>query len=178
MPSRLEEFVFNDVMSSSKDDQNLRHFNAFFGSQGKTLRSFKTDALIEPDELENAFNMPQFTELCVRGFHYNRELMQIQLDNLKLSRPKPASLTCFQVDYMDDILFELLALSAPNLKALIVRRFDPTDIDPSYFTKLEILKISLLSLELREVITSKSETERSHFEKLILVSEELCLNEY
>lgn len=171
MPSRLEEFIFNNILSSSKDDRNLKFFNDFFTSQSKTLKQFKTDALIEPDEIENAFKMSNLTELCVKGFHYNVELMQIHLENLRNSQTpmKPSNLKIFHVHYMDEILFELLALNAPNLKELKVRRFEPIDVsNPAYFDKLETVSIHYFNIELKERILRKDDNDRTHLEKLVL----------
>lgn len=173
MDSKLEEFVFNNIVSSSKNDENLRYFNDFFWSQGKTLKRFTTDALIEPDEMENAFKMPNLTQMCVKGFHYNQELMRIKLDHLRISPPiKPASLTHFVVDYMDNILFELLSICAPNLKEMLVQRFevDEDQIASKHllFRMLEILNIKHLSYALRNYVIHK--LEHTHFERLLLLA--------
>jgi hypothetical protein len=173
MDSKLEEFVFNNILSSSKDDDNLKNFNDFFWSQGRTLRRFATDALIEPDEIENAFKMSKLTELCVKGFHYNHELMEMRLEDLKHNRPpsKPASLSRFVVDYMDNILFELLAICAPDLKEMIVRRFEVDEelvVNSLHFRKLENLEVEHLDQALLEAIDGKAEIERTHFERMLL----------
>lgn len=175
MDSKLEEFIFNNILSSSKDDENLRYFNAFFWSQRNTLRSFQTDALIEPDELMNVFKMLKLTDLSVKGFHYNHELMRIQLENIKQNLPfKPAALTRFTVDYMDNVLFELLTICAPNLKELRIQRFDVDHnlvSNGSNFPILEVLKIDQ-SFNTKAFIISKPESARSRFENMVLSSGE------
>lgn len=171
MPSRIEEFIFNNILSSSKDDENLRYFNDFFKSQSRTLKRFETDALIEPDEIMNAFKMPNMVELNVKGFHYNAERMKIELLNLKsqTSVVTPSSLVNFFCHYMDDILFELLAIYATNLKELKVRRFDPIDIsNPAWFPKLEKMSIQYFNIELKDRIIRKEEGDRTNFEKRVL----------
>jgi hypothetical protein len=166
----LEEFVFNNILSSSHADENLSYFNTFFTSQSKTLKIFKTDALLEPDELESAFRMPNLTELSMKGFHYNMEIMQIHIENLRMRSTEipVASLRSFDVHYMNQHLLELLALNARNLIELRVMQFDPTDVsNPKFFTKLEVLMIYFCDNDVRERILEKAEDERSHFEKMI-----------
>lgn len=171
--STLDEFVFNNILSSSREDENLSYFNLFFESQGRTLKRFSTDALIEPDEIANAFKMPNLTDLQIRGFHYNHDLIQNTLENLKLnSAPlSPSSLNRVVVDYMDNMLFELLAIRAPNIKELIVRQFEVDDdeiiTNKCYFQKLETFKTEYLNDGLKDRIKRKSETERTTVEKLI-----------
>lgn len=170
MPSKLQEFIFNNILSSSRDDENLHYFNDFFVSQSKTLERFETDALIEPDEIMNAFKMPNMIELSVKGFHYNAELMRIELENLRSqTKVATASLLNFEVNYMDDILFELLAINATNLKELHVRRFDPIDVsNPAWFPKLEKITIHYFNMELKDRIVRKEDGERTNLEKRVL----------
>lgn len=171
MPSIIEEFIFNNILSSSKDDENLRYFNDFFTSQSNTLKRFETDALIEPDEINNAFKMKNLVELSVKGFHYNVDLMRIHLDNIRLDQSSitPSCLVRFNVHYMDDILLELLAINAQNLKELIVRRFEPTDVsNPSWFPKLQVIFIRYFNVELKDKIVRKSFDERTRLERMVL----------
>lgn len=171
MPSKIEEFIFNNILSSSKDDENLRYFNDFFTSQSKTLKRFETDALIENDEIMNAFKMPNLVELSVKGFHYNPELMKIELENLRAQTPAvtTSSLVHFHVHYMDDVLFELLAINATNLKELKVRRFEPIEVsNPAWFSKLEKMSIHYFNIELKDRILQKEESQRTNFEKRVL----------
>jgi hypothetical protein len=166
---KLEEFVFNDILSSSQEDVNLSYFNAFFTSQSESLCRFETDALLESDELENAFKMKNLSELYIKGFHYNPELMEVYLENMQSREISAAALKTFSVHYMNQHLLELMALNARNLTELKVATFEPVDVsNPNYFTKLEALKIFFLDGEIRERVQNKPESERTHFEQMIV----------
>lgn len=169
MPSQLEEFIFNDILSSSQEDENLRHFNSFFTSQSKSLCRFETDALLEIDELESAFRMPRLNELYIKGFHYNIEMMDIYLENMREKELPGASLKSFSVHHMNQHLLEILALNATKLKELKVATFDAYDVsNAAWFTNLETLKIYFIDSDLKDLIMSKPESERSHFETMII----------
>ncbi|KAL7051093.1 hypothetical protein ACKWTF_004330 [Chironomus riparius] len=167
--SQLEEFIFNDILSSSKEDENLSYFNAFFTSQSKNLRRFETDALLEIDELESAFRMPHLTELFIKGFHYNVEIMEIYLEHLRTKELPAASLKSFSVHFMNQYLLEILAINAKNLEELRVAQFHPSDVsNEAWFPKLEVLKLFFIDSELRKQLKEKSEDQRTHFEKMIV----------
>ncbi|KAG5679320.1 hypothetical protein PVAND_008893 [Polypedilum vanderplanki] len=166
---KLTEFIFNDILSSSQENVNLSYFNAFFSSQSESLCRFETDALLEPEELESAFKMKNLTDLFIKGFHYNPGFMNIYLENMRSMELPSAALRSFSVNYMNQHLLELMALNAPDLRELKVERFDVVDVsNPNFFTKLEILKIFLIDGEIKERVQNKSESERSHFEQLIM----------
>lgn len=173
MTARLEVFIFNDILSSSQEDENLSYFNAFFTSQSKTLKRFETDALLEPEEIQSSFQMPNLFTLNIKGFHIqNIEMMNIYLENLRTSPSVPASsLKCFSVNFLNQHLLELLALNARNLKELRAVQFDPSDVsNKSWFTKLEVLKIYSIDNELKNILNQKTESDCSHFEKMILAA--------
>lgn len=168
LPSRLEEFEFNDILTSSESDENLSYFNNFFKSQSKTLRKFETDALLELDEFETAFKMLKLETLIIKSFHYNRDLIDDYLDNLRRSEISPANLKVFNVQVMDQKLLELLALHAINLEKL--RADELTIIDASnltWFPKLEIFQVFYLCQEIDDAINAKPAAARSRLEQLI-----------
>lgn len=168
LPSRLEEFEFNDILSSSESDENLSYFNNFFKSQSKTLRKFETDALLELDEFETAFKMPKLETLIIKSFHYNRLLIDDYLDNLRRSEITPSSLKVFNVQLMDQKLLELLALHATNLEKLRADELTATDAsNPIWFPKLEIFQVFYLCPGIDDAINAKPETARTRFEQLI-----------
>lgn len=169
MPSRLEVFEFNDILSSSQSDKNLRHFNDFFKSQSKTLLKFQTDALIEPDELAAAFQMPNLQMLNVKSFHYQREDIQQYLEQQRETQLPASNLKIFHVHLMDQNLLELIALNARNLEELRVDELNASDVsNPSWFPKLQRLQVFWLDNGIHSYIRLKPAQERTHFENKIL----------
>lgn len=168
-PSQLEDFEFNNILSSSREDRNLSYFNAFFTSQSKTLCRFQTDALLEIDELESAFRMPNLKELYIKGFHYNIELMEVYLEHMRTKNLPAAALTTFSVHFMNQHLLELLAYNARNLTELKVAQFDPCDVsNETWFQKLTTLKLFFIDSDLKKRLKAKPENQQTHFEKMIV----------
>lgn len=169
LTSRLEEFEFNDILNSSRNDLNLAYFNEFFKSQSKTLKKFETDALLELDEFESAFKMPNLNTLNIKSFHYNRELIEANLENARISAPPAANLRVFNVQFMDQYLLELLAIYAGGLELLRVNELEATDAsNPAWFPKLQTVQILFMNQNLDQLIREKPEENRSRLENLIL----------
>jgi hypothetical protein len=170
LPSRLEEFEFNDILSSSNSDENLSYFCAFFKSQSKTLKKFETDALLELDEFEAAFNMTQLKTLNIKSFHYNMDIIDVYMEDLRRSTEiSPATLKYFNVQLMDQNLLELLAINARNLEQMRADEMTATNAsNPSWFPKLEKVQVFFLNQQLEEEITAKVEVERTRLERLII----------
>jgi hypothetical protein len=170
LPSRLEEFDFNDILSSSNSDQNLSYFNAFFKSQSLTLKKFETDALLELDEFETAFAMKNLETLNIKSFHYNRDIIDDYLEYQRsCTEINAASLKYFNVQLMDQKLLELLAINARNLVEMRADELTATDAsNPIWFPKLEKVQVFFMNQKLEDEITAKSEEMRTHLEKLIL----------
>lgn len=170
-PPQLDLFVFNNILSSSKEDRNLRYFNDFFTSQSEKLKRFETDALLEIDEFESAFKMPNLKELYIKGIHYNVEIMEVYLEHMRTKELPTAALTCFSVHVMNQHLLELLALNAKNLLELKVAQFHPTDVsNPSWFLKLKCLRLFFIDSDIRKRLKEKPDEKRSHFEQMIVKS--------
>lgn len=169
LSSRLEDFEFNDILDSSRNDFNLAYFNEFFKSQSKTLKKFETDALLELDEFESAFKMPNLSTLNIKSFHYNRELIVENLERARFLAPPEASLRIFNVQFMDQNLLELLAIYASGLEELRVNELEATDAsNPAWFPKIKIVQILFVNQNLDQQIRLKSDEERSRLEKLII----------
>lgn len=171
LPSRLEEFEFNDILNSSRNDVNLAFFNEFFKSQSKTLKKFETDALLELDEFETAFKMPNLHTLNIKSFHYNRELIEADLERARSSIVQQANLKSFNVQFMDQHLLELLAIYAGGLEEMRVNELEATNIsNPAWFPKLQTIQILFINENLEQLIRGKPEEDRSRLENLILES--------
>lgn len=171
LPARIEEFEFNNILSSSSEDENLRFFNHFFKSQSKSLRMFKTDALLELEEFETAFKMPRLHTLNVKSFHFiNRESIMDYLENLQVpAEQERANLKVFFCHLMEQNLLQLLSIRAAGLEELRCIEFTANDLsDHSWFPKLKTFTANAMPLELVESIRVKDENERSNLEKLIL----------
>ena len=169
--STLEEFEFNDILSSSYADQNLSYFNNFFQSQSRTLTSFATDALLELEEFETAFKMPNLQTLSVKSFHYNRDQFGQYLENLRESNITSSNLKVFNVQVMDQNLLELLAIYARKLEVLRVDELYISDAsNPNWFPELIEVKAFFVTPLLDDIIRLKPETIRSKLEKMIISS--------
>lgn len=169
LPSRIESFDFNDILSSSGADENLSHFNNFFTSQSRTLQKFETDALLELEELKSAFKMPNFTTLNIRGFYYNPALMTCYLEEMRVTVVPEAKLKEINVQYMDQNLLEMLAHHARGLEVL--RADDLMALNasnPAWFPKLQTVQVFMLHPNLKKLIIDKEVGERSRFEQMIL----------
>lgn len=168
LSSRLEEFEFNDIQSSSSEDVNLRYFNAFFTSQSQTLRKFETDALLELDEIKAAFRMPNFHTLTIKSFHYDREAVEAYLEECRATEISEASLKVLNVQMMNQTLLEVLALHARGLEEIhcdhlvIVNASNDT-----WFPKLKKVEAFFANPQFRIDVEKKSEGERSRLEQLI-----------
>lgn len=170
LPSRLEEFEFNDILSSSNSDENLSYFNTFFKSQSKTLKKFETDALLELEEFETAFRMTNLETLNIKSFHYNRDLIDDYLEDLRRSTEiTAATLKYFNVQLMDQNLLELLAINARNLEQLRADELTATNAsNPAWFPKLEKFQVFFLNQQLEDEISAKAEADRTRLERLIV----------
>jgi hypothetical protein len=169
MPSRLEEFEFNDIQSSSSEDVNLSYFNAFFTSQSQTLQKFETDALLELDELKAAFRMPNFSTLTIKSFHYDRGAVESYLEECRATDIVEAKLKTLNVQMMNQLLLELLALHARGLEEIHCDQLAITDAsNQSWFPKLKKVETFFMNPQFRVLLNSKAEDERSHFEQLIV----------
>ncbi|CRK99101.1 CLUMA_CG012014, isoform B [Clunio marinus] len=169
LPPRLEEFTFNDILSSSHDDFNLSFFNCFFKSQSNTLKRFETDALLEPEELSTAFKMKNLHTLKIKSFDYNRETIRNHIDSLIVTEIPEASLKVFIVQIMDQNLLELLALHARGLEELRAQELHATNVsNPTWFPKLQKVQVNFFNPEISDQLGTKAENERTHFEQLLL----------
>lgn len=169
LDSTIEEFEFNDILSSSSSDQNLSYFNNFFQSQSRTLKTFETDALLEFDEFETAFKMPNLHTLNIKSFHYSHDQIGHLLENLRASNVTPANLRNFNVQLMDQNLLELLAIYATRLERLRADELVVNNVsNPTWFPKLEKVKVFFINPDLEETIRAKSDVDRTKLEKLIL----------
>jgi hypothetical protein len=169
MPSRLEEFDFNDIQSSSSEDINLSYFNAFFTSQSRTLQRFETDALLELEELKAAFRMPNFTTLTIKSFHYDRASVEAYLDECRATEIPEAKLKTLNVQMMNQLLLEILALHARGLEEIHCDQLAITDAsNPAWFPKLKKVETFFMNPQFRISLNAKAEDERSHFEQLIV----------
>jgi hypothetical protein len=169
LPSQIEEYIFNDILSSSQEDENLRYFNAFFKSQSATLRRFSTDALLEPEEIETAFKMPNLYELEIKGFQFQSTVMESFMQAMRIQHPV-TNLHTFTVGFMHDTLFELVALCATKLKTLKIQHLRISTLkNPSWFENLESLKVQSANIDdsLKNEIKNKPVDKRSHLEKLL-----------
>lgn len=168
LPPRFEVFEFNDILSSSNEDENLSHFNNFFKSQGKSLRKFDTDALLELEELESAFKMPNLHTLNIKGFHYNNDIVNGYLDTLRSATVPEANLKVLNIQRMDQNLLEILAINARGLLVLRSAELLASDAsNPAWFPKLEKVQVFYLENELEKHIREKGEANRSRLERLI-----------
>lgn len=169
LPSRLEEFEFNDILSSSTEDENLSFFNSFFKSQSLTLKMFTTDALLELAEFETAFKMPLLHRLNIKSFHYNPETITAYLESLMASSVPQANLKVMDVQWLDQNLLELLAIYARGLEELRADKITATDAsNVTWFPKLHKFQVFFLNPILKERIRCKEDEDRSRLEKLIL----------
>lgn len=169
LPSRLEEFEFNDILSSSNDDENLSYFNSFFGSQSKSLLKFETDALLELEELHTAFSMSHLHTLCLKSFHYNHDVIRQHLEALREAEVPVATLKVLTVQSMDQNLLEMLAIHARNLEELHIKELHAIDVsNPAWFQKLKICRVFSINPILKEQILTKLDTVRSRLETLII----------
>lgn len=167
--STLEEFDFNDLQSSSSNDENLSYFNHFFQSQSRTLKIFDTDALLELDEFKTAFKMPNLHTLNIKGFHYFHHDLNQYMEQIKVMNVPPASLRVFNIHFMDQQLLELLAIHANQLQKLHADSLDISNAsNPNWFPKLQEVKVVFLNPEFHKTINMKAQIERSKFEQLIL----------
>lgn len=169
LPSRLEEFEFNDILSSSTEDENLSFFNSFFKSQSMTLKMFSTDALLELAEFETAFKMPHLQRLNIKSFHYNPETITVYLESLKASSVPQANLKIMDVQWLDQNLLELLAIHARGLEELRADKITATNAsNVTWFPKLHKFQVFFLNPILKEQIRCKADEDRSRLEKLML----------
>lgn len=169
LPPRIEQFEFNDILSSSNENENLRYFNNFFKSQSKSLKKFETDALLELEEFETAFTMPNLHTLNVKSFHYNREMIAGYLDSLRASQSVEASLKVFNCQFMDQNLLQLLSIRAGGLEELRVDELLANDMsNPAWFPKLKKCQVFFITAQLEEMIRGKTVAERSNLERQVL----------